>query len=82
MDVPLYVYVDVPSDYSCSWMAYYTHHSNMDVPLYVYVDVPSDHPCTWMSYYILHKDMYIPQYVPPVKRKKGATLLFKKVVKT
>jgi hypothetical protein len=35
MDTPEYVHVDVPSEYTVSWMFYYTHHSDMYVPQYV-----------------------------------------------
>ena len=45
MDAPQYVYVDVPSDDSVTWMFYYTHHSDMDTPQYVHVDVTSVYFC-------------------------------------
>jgi hypothetical protein len=49
MDFPLYVHVDVPSDYTSHWMFYYTHYSDMGVPQYVNADVPSDLEDAWMS---------------------------------
>ena len=45
MDVLLYVYVDVPSDYLCYGMFYYKHHSDINVLQYVHIDVPSDYLC-------------------------------------
>jgi hypothetical protein len=41
MDAPLYVHVDVPSEYPASRMFYDTHHSYMDAPWYVQVDETS-----------------------------------------
>ena len=76
MDAHQYVHADVPSDFSVSWMFYYTYHSDIDAPQYVHIDVPSDHPCPWMFYDTNHMDMDVPQYISPVKKKKGVILLF------
>jgi len=40
MDAFHYVHVDVPSDYLCLRMFYYTHPSNMDALQYVHIYVP------------------------------------------
>ena len=45
MDARQYVHVDVPSEFSASWMFYYTYHSDMDAPQYVNSDVPSGYSC-------------------------------------
>ena len=60
------IHADVPSEYLCPRMFYYTNYSNMEATQNVHVDVPSGYFWYWKIYYTHHRDMYIPQHVTHV----------------
>jgi len=41
---------DISLEYTCDWLSYYTHHTDMDDPQYVHNDVLLDYGCQQMLY--------------------------------